>query len=772
MNVRDIPVFYNEIMQFPSHFVGRTKDFQDIDHWVPAPYFRKTFVLSSVKESEIILCGLGFYRLWVNGTEITDGVLTPYISNPDHYLYYDRYDVTAFLKSGKNVIGILLGNGFLNQGTTVWDLNRSPFRDAPKVALGFYQEGKLVFESDSSFLTADSPILWNDYRGGEYYDARKEIPHWNEIDFDDASWDPAIDKNAPHGEATFSKAQKIRFFERKKPVEIRKTKRGYVYVFPENEAGVTELSIQGKRGQTIVLRHGEWMLNDEFDDAFIRFGEQTPDCYSQMDTYVLKGEGKETHIPSFVYHGFQVVLVEGLEDEQATPDLLTYLVMHTDLSEIGSFHSSNHTMNRLTDMADLSYLANFFDFPTDCPHREKNGWTGDAALSLDYFLWTRNAIPSLKEWYRSVLKAMNEKGAIPGIVPTGGWGYDWGSGPGWDRLLFELPYQIYRFSHDQEIIAEAYPYLLRYLAYAETRADPNGLYGYGLGDWCPVGVHNYRYVTETNLLITDTLHVLDMVQKTIRIAKWLNKDTSKLIDKEEKIKADFRKAFIAGGRFLEEKATQTGLAMALERNVFAPEEEPNAISQLLSLIQGKDEGHISIGVFGNQALYRALTEHGQVDLAMKLLLQPSFPSLGYWADVQRFSALPEAFEWDLHYKAIASYEGGKEFPAIRCSHNHHFWGDFVAYFYEDIAGFLLTDDGIIIRPYFPACLSEVSASHCFPEGKVDVSWRKEANHIEVTIRSPEGMKVRFDNTNEDLPVVLHQIVYRDGEITDKMPFHS
>ena len=212
--------------------------------------------------------------------------------------------------------------------------------------------------------------------------------------------------------------------------------------------------------------------------------------------------------------------------------------------------------------------------------------------------------------------------------------------------------------------------------------------------------------------------------------------------------------------------------MALERNVFAPEEEPNAISQLLSLIQGKDEGHISIGVFGNQALYRALTEHGQVDLAMKLLLQPSFPSLGYWADVQRFSALPEAFEWDLHYKAIASYEGGKEFPAIRCSHNHHFWGDFVAYFYEDIAGFLLTDDGIIIRPYFPACLSEVSASHCFPEGKVDVSWRKEANHIEVTIRSPEGMKVRFENTDEDLPVVLHQIVYRGGEITDKMPFHS
>ena len=748
-------------MQFPNHFIAASSDFQAIDHWVPAPYFRKSFILPQVEPSEIVLCGLGFYRLWINGQEITDGVLTPYIANPDHFLYYDRYDVTPYLKPGKNVIGILLGNGFLNQGTVSWNFNQSPFRDAPKVALGFYQNGALSFESDTSFKVASSPILWNDYRGGEYYDARKEIPGWNAIEFDDSAWQNAIEAKTPKGEPTFSSSPRIRYFEEKKPLAIRKTKRGYVYVFPENEAGVTRLSIQGKEGQTIVLRYGEWMLNGEFDDAFIRLGEETPDCYSQMDTYVLKGGAKETHVPSFVYHGFQIVLVEGLKEEQATPDLLTYLVMHTDLPRIGLFHSSNVTMNRLVDMADVSYLANFFDFPTDCPHREKNGWTGDAALSMDYFLWTRDSVASLKEWYRSVLKAMNEKGAIPGIVPTGGWGYDWGSGPGWDRLLFELPYQIYRFTHDRAILEAAYPYLLRYLAYSETKADPNGLYGYGLGDWCPVGIHNYRYVTETHLLITDTLHILDMVQKTIAIAKWLGKDPSSLIQKEAKIKTDFRNAFIQNGRFVPDKATQTGISMALERGIFTPEEEANAMEQLLSLIHGKDEEHISIGVFGNQSLYRALTKRGQVDLAMKLLLQPTFPSLGYWADVQRFSSLPEAFEWDLHYVDIASYQGGKEFPAIRCSHNHHFWGDFVAYFYEDLAGILPTDNGIIIRPYFPSCLSEVNASHDFPEGRVAVYWKKEKDRIDVTISSPEGLNVKFENTSISVPVYPHFVKVRE-----------
>ena len=102
-------------------------------------------------------------------------------------------------------------------------------------------------------------------------------------------------------------------------------------------------------------------------------------------------------------------------------------------------------------------------FPTDCPQREKNGWTGDAALSADQYLTYFDCARSLKEWLRNIFKAQNRDGAIPGIVPTHDWGYAWGSGPSWDNVMFELPYRIYQHTGDTEFLSEAAPYLLKYL---------------------------------------------------------------------------------------------------------------------------------------------------------------------------------------------------------------------------------------------------------------------------------------------------------------------
>ena len=180
-------------MFLSKKFIAANYDVADFTNVVPAPYLRKTFNLDFTPESaEITICGLGFYELYINGVNITKGALAPYISNPDDICYYDNYDVKSYLKTGKNAIGIVLGNGFRNSfGGFVWDFEKADCRGAVCLALSFEAKSgdkSVTFEADESFKTHPSPLKRNDVRMGTLYDARDEIAGWNLPDFDDGSW--------------------------------------------------------------------------------------------------------------------------------------------------------------------------------------------------------------------------------------------------------------------------------------------------------------------------------------------------------------------------------------------------------------------------------------------------------------------------------------------------------------------------------------------------------------------------------------------------------
>ena len=166
-------------MEFPESFIYAGPAFSAPEQPVPAPYFRRQFRLERVPEqAELLICGIGFYELYVNGQRITRGHLAPYISSPDVAVYYDSYDITPLLKIGENVLGVWLGNGFQNNpGGYVWDFDKARFRGAPRFALRLDEcsgeKRQAILESDKAFLTAPSPLLSDDYRVGETYDARK-----------------------------------------------------------------------------------------------------------------------------------------------------------------------------------------------------------------------------------------------------------------------------------------------------------------------------------------------------------------------------------------------------------------------------------------------------------------------------------------------------------------------------------------------------------------------------------------------------------------------
>lgn len=356
------------------NFIKATRDFCTFKHYIPAPYLRKSFELKeSPTSAELLICGLGFYDLYINGERITKGALAPYISAPDDVIYYDRYEAAGKLKVGENVIGVILGNGMQNSiGGCAWAFDKARWRGAPQVALSLKITDKsgetVLIQSDESFKSSSSPIYFDDLRCGEYYDAKNEQSGWAQIGFDDADWCSAIKAPLPKGEPCLCEVEPVIVTGELKPVSITKQGRGYLYDFGVNCAGVCRISVSGEPGQKISLEHGENLVDGNLDLKNIQI---EPDGYVQKDIYICCGKGKETYIPRFTYHGFRYVFVTGITQRQATKELLSYLVMNSDLKEAGGFECSNTTANTLQTMTRRSTLANFYYFPTDCPQREK-----------------------------------------------------------------------------------------------------------------------------------------------------------------------------------------------------------------------------------------------------------------------------------------------------------------------------------------------------------------------------------------------------------------
>lgn len=121
------------------------------------------------------------------------------------------------------------------------------------------------------------------------------------------------------------------------------------------------------------------------------------------------------------------------------------------------------TAEPVVQVCAASYLSNFTGIPTDCPHREKNGWTGDAQIACEAGLWNYNSVRAYKHFIQMLVDAQRPSGQLPGIVPTGGWGYNWGSGPAWDSALFEIPFRVLRYYGDDEMIRLHYEAMRRYI---------------------------------------------------------------------------------------------------------------------------------------------------------------------------------------------------------------------------------------------------------------------------------------------------------------------
>ena len=740
-------------MRFPTTYIRRSACYATVEQEVPAPYFRKTFTLDTVApDGELLIGTPGFYRLFLNGTELTRGLLSPYISNPDHYVYFDRYDPVPYLRQGENVLAVLLGNGMQNAyGGYVWAFDQAPWRGAPSFALSLNLGDGTVLTSDESWRTAASPLLADDLRQGEVYDARLEIPGWNLTGFDDSAWDCAERAPVPRGEAKLSAVPPITVREERAPVAVWQEGESWIYDFGVNQSGICRLNFAGEPGRTLTLSFGEILDSaGHFDAENLHFHRPGKPQYAQRVVYTAGG-GQRTYMPSFCYFGYRYVKVEGLLPAEAVPGLLTYVVMNTHLRPHASFSTSDPTLAKLFDMTVCSDLSNFFHFPNDCPHREKNGWTADAALSAEQMLLLFTPEENYRQWLENIRAAMDRRGALPGIVPTGGWGFAWGNGPAWDCVLFELPYRLWQLRGDTAVISDNAHAMLRYLAYINTRRTPDGLVAIGLGDWCAPG-----NTPESPLAFTDTVMCMNMSGQARQMfaAVGLEREAAYAAANERSYREAIRAHLIDYSTMTAAGNCMTSQAMALYYGVFDEAERPAAERELLRIIAQKQEATY-VGVLGARVLFRQLCDMGQAELAYRMLVRKQAPSYGRLTDLG-LTALPEAlaFVMDLGERTAISF-------------NHHFWGDIAALFIEYFAGIRPNPDGrdpdeVCVSPCFVPQIDTVSGSLRTPDGSVAVGWQRDGEAFVLTVRL----------TGAAHGVLLAPVGYRAEQGADRVPLES
>lgn len=665
------------------------------------------------------LCGLGYYELTIDGQKVGGHVLDPGFTAYDERVLYVTHDVTKLLKPGRSAIGVVLGNGWYNQPTPdVWGFQAAPWIAPPRLLLRIdveYADGSSarICSDESWKVSTNGPIVYNCIRGGETCDARKAMPGWDRPGYDDSAWTDARIMPAPKGRLQAQAHPPIRAVASMRPVKLTEPKPGvYVFDLGVNTAGWARLTTRGERGRKITLGFNEAPGGDGMH--VLTLGRY------QTDEFILAGAGDETFEPHFTYHGFRYVQVTGLTEKPAL-DSLVVIRVHTDPEPAGEFSCSNPDVNRIHEMILRTQLANLHGIPTDCPHREKIGWTGDGYITMEEAIYNFRMPGFYLKWWRDMLDVQDPNGHASCIAPAPGWGRSNPDGsphflsdPSWGGALVRLPWKHYRYYGDRRILEEAYEPMKKYLAYAATRS-PGHISWANEGDWLPVaGTPNH---------LVGTAAYFQHARIVAEVARLLGKDGeaarySRLADD---ICAVFHRKYFDAQSGLYAKDSQTAQALPLTFGMTPSDKRELVLARLLENITQTRSNHISSGIIGTYYVFQTLMEKGRDDVAYAMLTQKDYPGWLHMLDSGG------ATVWE-------SWDGGG-------SRNHPALGSVDAWLYRGLGGIRLDPvvpafKRFIIKPAVVGDLTWVKCSHQSLYGKIVSNWRREAGKLRLEVTIP------------------------------------
>lgn len=720
-------------------------DAYDKEH-KPSPLLRKTFETTKKPvKGRLFVSSAGYYKMYINGKRVGNSVLDPGYTHFDRRVLYSTYDVTNLISSGKNCMSAVLGNGWYNiQSLAVWNFDLAAWRNRPRLLCELeieYSDGThSTIVSDDSWRTSTGAYLFNNLYSGDVYDARLEQKGWQLANFNDSDWAKATITSSPAPIVESQLMPAISNNEFFPPKSVQSFgKKLYVVDFGKNSAGYCRLALKAPRGTKITLKYGEKVdSTGRLDQSSINvyFHKEGPlvkrtvakpvidsSEVFQMDTYIFKGEGKEeVFIPDFSYHGFQYVEIESTEPINLTKNNIQGIFVHTKLPKVGKFECSNPTLNKLYNATMRSYLSNLHSIPTDCPQREKNGWTADAYISIDLALLNYDGILFYEKWMRDFIDNQTAEGRISGIVPSAGWGYiDW-VGPTWDVAMFAIPEALYRYYGQTRAIEQLYPTMQKYLSYLKSR-EKDGMITFGIGDWVPVNTK-----TPTDFTSMCSYYYMNKLMADFSVI--LNKDNSVYESKAADLKQVINSKYFNEQTGVYANGSATSLAYPLYIGL-VPVKDQKALAAKLNDLVVKNKYSIDFGMLGSRYVPRMLAKYGYEETVVNMLLNDEQPSWTSWIK-DGLTTLPEWFQ-------------KKEYN--KTSQNHVFLGDISAWMLNYLSGIRQPENSVgfqtvIIKPVYTKNLNSAKGEYISVNGKISSAWERKGAKLTLAVSIPQNCKAK------------------------------
>ena len=600
-----------------------------------ARYLRKEFSADkTVSRAMLYISGLGVYEAYLNGEKIGDDVLAPGLSQYDKRVYYNVYDVTEMLASGKNTLGVILGNGryFAMRWKSMQNLKTFGLPSLLAQLNIEYSDGtKAVVASDGSWkVNSRGPIVANNEFDGEEYDARLEFEGWDKNGFDDSGWKTVDMMDAPKGRLSAQQNPNIRIQETIKPVAIFERPDGkYILDMGQNMVGWLKVSLKGKAGQPITMKFAEILQDDGslYVDN-LRSAKAT-------DIYIPARDGEFSWHPLFVFHGFRFVEISGLDYK---PELSAFTgeVLYDAMETTGSFETSNPLVNQIHKNAYWGIRGNYRGMPTDCPQRdERMGWLGDRTTGAYGEAYIFDNALLYNKWVRDIEESMSPEGAISDVSPNYWPLYT--DNVTWPAAFFNVSDMLYRHFGDDSAIRSHYPAMKRWMDYTARKTMKDYIMTKDLyGDWCmpPESqelIHSQDPSRITDGAILSTTVYYDLLNKMAEFAAISGHEED--IEGYRTLAAKIREAY--NERFFDEETarygnnTVTANILSLRLGLVPEGYEQRVFENIVNKTEVDFNGHVSTGVLGIQHLMRGLTEYGRVDLAYKILTNETYPSWGY-----------------------------------------------------------------------------------------------------------------------------------------------
>lgn len=697
-----------------------------------ARYLRKSFEnTKKVKRAMLYISGQGAYEAYINGKRISDDVLAPTVSWYPEKVYYNVYDVTSLIQNKDNLLGVKLGNGRYFGMRDNWSIMFGLPRLLAQLEIEYSDGSTDVIVSDESWkVTSKGPIVANNEFDGEEYDARLELPGWDQTNYEDAAWQQADIMEAPGGVLTAQPNPNIRVQDELTPANITQLANGnFILDMGQNMVGWLKINqLKGKKDQPITLRFAE-MLNSDgtLYMANLRSAKVT-------DIYTPAQDGNFSWEPSFVFHGFRFVEISGLDYQ---PELTNFTgkVIYDQMETTGQFETSDETINQIFKNAYWGIRGNYRGMPTDCPQRdERQGWLGDRVTGCFGEAFVFNNALLYSKWLQDIEDSQSPEGSISAVSPRYWTLYN--DDVTWPAAYFYGAKMLWQNYGDIEPIKKHYPSMKRYL----DRIQQVSMQDYILtkdtyGDWCmpPESqelIHSQDPARKTAGPILSTTMYYSLLDLMCEFAEVTGneQDIPGYRDLASKIKEAYNARFFNTDSALYDNNTVTANILSLRLGLVPEGYDQEVFNNIVHKTEVDFNGHVSTGVLGIQHLMRGLTEHDNVDLAYKIATNRTYPSWGYMIEKGATTI------WEL-------WNGDTADPAMNSANHVMLLGDLLIWFYEDLAGIKNHPEStaykkLLMEPNFPNGLSHVKASYKSVYGEIKSEWTKENGTFQWDITIP------------------------------------